>query len=211
MSDTHSAKGFEIHSLGIAAILKGNRLKVPPYQREYAWTDEEVKQLYEDLNNAKLDNKDYFLGTIVTINSGESTPLEVVDGQQRLATTALLLAAIRDHLARLGSASLIVESINNEFLNTIDRAASARVSRLTLNIDDNHFFHQLMLPTDQRASKLQTTRRSHELLLGASKIAAAWVVRLMSTLSPSDHPARLNDWLEYLEFNATAILSSLTK
>lgn len=187
-------------------MLKGNRLRVPPYQREYAWTDEEVKQLYEDLTNAKLEQKDYFLGTIVTINSGDTAPLEIVDGQQRLTTTAILLAAVRNHLAGLGSADLIVESINNEFLNTIDRAASVRVSRLTLNIDDNEFFYQLMLPPGQSSTALTTTRGSHELLQSASRVAKEWVERLAGTLSKTDQPARFNDWLEYLEFKATVIL-----
>ena len=161
MSDARSTKGFELQSLGIAGVLKSYRLRVPPYQREYAWTDEEVRQLYEDLSNAKLENKDYFLGTLVTINSGDSNPLEIVDGQQRLTTTAILLAAIRNHLIRLGSAPLIVESINNEFLSTIDRNAGARVSRLMLNIDDNDFFSRLMAAQDVSAADLKTTRSSH--------------------------------------------------
>jgi uncharacterized protein with ParB-like and HNH nuclease domain len=143
MSEARSAKGFEFQSLGIGAVLKSHRLRVPPYQREYAWTHEEVRQLHEDRTNAKLEGKDYFLGTIVTIHAGDANPLEIVDGQQRLTTTAILLAAIRDHIQALGSASLIVESINNEFLNTIDRVAGARVSELILNIDDDQFFQIL--------------------------------------------------------------------
>ena len=61
MSEARSTRGFQFHDLGIGAVMKSYRLRVPPYQREYAWTDEEVKQLYTDLANAKLDSKDYFL------------------------------------------------------------------------------------------------------------------------------------------------------
>jgi len=205
MSDVRSAKGFEFSSLGIGAVLKSHRLRVPPYQREYAWTHEEVRQLYEDLTNAKLEGKDYFLGTIVTIHTGDSNPLEIVDGQQRLTSTAILLAAIRNHIQSIGGAALIVESINNEFLNTIDRVAGARVSKLTLNIDDNVFFSKLVSSeTTSKAPK--TTRTSHELLLDAAKIAKDWVRDLTKTLSVADQPARLNDWLEYIEFGATVIL-----
>jgi uncharacterized protein with ParB-like and HNH nuclease domain len=200
-----STRGFQFHDLGIGAVMKSYRLRVPPYQREYAWTDEEVKQLYTDLANAKLDSKDYFLGTIVTITTGEANPLEIVDGQQRLTTTAILLAAIRDHLAALGSAELIVESINNEFLNTIDRAASARVAKLTLNIDDNEFFSRL-IAGGNNAKGLAPTRNSHDLLLGAAKIAREWVQGVVTTLAENDHPALLNDWLSYLEFGASVVL-----
>ncbi len=205
MSENRSTKGFEFLSLGIGAVLKAHRLRVPPYQREYAWTYEEARQLFEDLTNAKLENKDYFLGTIVTINTGDSNPLEIVDGQQRLTTTAILLAAIRNHLARLGSADLIVESINNEFLNTIDRSASARVPKLTLNIDDNEFFSKLMA-NETLGPEFSSSRSSHDLLLAASKEAKSWVDGIARTLSEADQPARLNDWIEYIEFNATVIL-----
>jgi hypothetical protein len=206
MSDARPTKGFELQSLGIAGVLKSYRLRVPAYQREYAWTDDEVRQLYEDLANAKLENKDYFLGTIVTINMGDANPLEIVDGQQRLTTTAILLAAIRNHLIKLGSSPLIVESINNEFLSTIDRTAGARVSRLSLNIDDNDFFSRLMEAEGLSSSALKPTRGSHELLLAARKQATDWVDALARTLSKNDQPARLNDWVEYLEFKAAVIL-----
>jgi hypothetical protein len=206
MSEARSAKGFEFQSLGIGAVLKGQRLKVPPYQREYAWTHEEVRQLYEDLTNAKLDGKDYFLGTIVTIHAGDASPLEIVDGQQRLTTTAIFLAAIRDHLRKLGTASLIVESINNEFLNTIDRVAGARVAKLMLNLDDNDFFSKLIAMEPPPASELKPGRSSHRLLVRAAQIARDWVRDLTKTLSEADQPARLNDWLEYIEFSATVIL-----
>ena len=205
MSEVRSTKGFEFQSLGIGAVLKAHRLKVPPYQREYAWTDEEVRQLYEDLTNAKLEGKDYFLGTIVTINMGDASPLEIVDGQQRLTTTAILLAAIRDYLNHLGTAPLIVESINNEFLNTIDRAASARVSKLILNIDDNEIFSKI-IASEPSASEIKPTRTSHELLMNAVAVAREWVQGTAKTLSQADQPARLNDWLEYIEFSATVIL-----
>jgi len=73
-------------------------LAVPLNQREYSWTDKEVKKLLTDFARAiSEEGQDYFLGTIVTIpRSAES--LEVVDGQQRLATTAILLSEIRNYL-----------------------------------------------------------------------------------------------------------------
>ena len=66
---------------------------MPSNQREYAWTEREVTDLLQDFALAISEAKPYFLGTIVTIPREEGT-LEVVDGQQRLATTAILLSAI---------------------------------------------------------------------------------------------------------------------
>ena len=75
---------------------------------------------------------------------GKGETLEVVDGQQRLATTAILLAAFRDHL-RDNNEDVLVESINNEFLTSIDRSSRARVPNLKLNVDDNDLFRRVVV------------------------------------------------------------------
>ena len=67
MSAGASIKGFQFTPTGIAGILKAHRLRVPPYQREYAWQADETQQLFDDFARAKAENTDYFLGTIVTI------------------------------------------------------------------------------------------------------------------------------------------------
>src|SRR4051794_7035618 len=105
---------IELDQVGLGAALKHNTLFVPPNQREYAWKDDQVQQLFQDFAKAISDGKDYFLGTLVTIPRGNGA-LEVADGQQRLATTSVLLAAIRDYLSDKNE-PVLVASIN-EFLN----------------------------------------------------------------------------------------------
>lgn len=68
---------------------------IPRYQREYSWGLAQWDALFEDL----LDNElHYFLGSIICINQSQDAltvqSLELVDGQQRLTTLSLLLAAI---------------------------------------------------------------------------------------------------------------------
>lgn len=63
---------------------------------------------------------------------------EVADGQQRLATTTILLAAMRDWLFHRKE-EMRVTSIENDFLFKIDRDANEIEPRLTLNVDDNGF------------------------------------------------------------------------
>ena len=93
---------FKFEHMGIAALLKRERLMVPPNQRPYAWKEEHVYDLLHDLNAAIGNNDpDYFLGTIV-LTAGNSMP-EVTDGQQRLATTTILLARIRDKFFELNA------------------------------------------------------------------------------------------------------------
>src|ERR1700751_3393587 len=105
--------------LGLASILKHHQLVVPANQRDYSWTVKEVRTLLQDIAKAISEGEgSYFLGTIVTI-PGASNLLEVVDGQQRLATTAIVLSAIRDYLKIRDP--MIADSIDSEFLTVIDR------------------------------------------------------------------------------------------
>jgi uncharacterized protein with ParB-like and HNH nuclease domain len=152
MTDTNSQIAFE--QTGLGSVLKHNQLVVPPNQREYAWSDRQVTQLFQDFAKAINDGEQgYFLGTIVTIPRVHGA-LEVVDGQQRLATTAILLAAIRDYLK--GKEDVLVESINNEFLTGIDRIKRARVPRLKLNIDDNDLFGWIITRNPGQEEPLST-------------------------------------------------------
>ncbi len=74
---------------------------VPPYQRPYAWTTEQAGELLDDLLTFLGDGDEpvdelnpYFLGSIVLIK-GDRPDAQIVDGQQRLITLTILLAALR--------------------------------------------------------------------------------------------------------------------
>lgn len=82
--------------------------RIPEYQRSYVWTEDEVSELINDITYA-ADNhpgNEYFLGSMVlqkktvSNNSDESdfdyTEYDLLDGQQRLTTTLMLLAVLRD-------------------------------------------------------------------------------------------------------------------
>jgi len=69
---------------------------IPSYQRPYAWTIDEASELFDDLYDFFLREPEdtYFLGSIVLIKD-EGKPLsEVIDGQQRLTTLTILIAAL---------------------------------------------------------------------------------------------------------------------
>jgi len=69
---------------------------IPPYQRPYVWTTDESGKLIEDLQTAFEHNKteNYFMGSLVLIKKENETKADVVDGQQRLTTLTILIAAI---------------------------------------------------------------------------------------------------------------------
>ncbi|MBA0169103.1 DUF262 domain-containing protein [Pectobacterium sp. CFBP8739] len=70
--------------------------EIPPYQRPYAWTPEEAGELFDDLNDFYHYEKEesYFLGSIVLIKQESKPHAQVIDGQQRLTTLTILIAAL---------------------------------------------------------------------------------------------------------------------
>ena len=106
MADTYIK--YNDHSIG--STFK-DLYVVPDYQREYVWEEEQVEQLLTDLLDAySSDNKKaYFLGTIVTFNSGNQ--YELIDGQQRLTTFFILLCAIKKTYQKNGEQTSVIESL----------------------------------------------------------------------------------------------------
>jgi Protein of unknown function DUF262/Protein of unknown function (DUF1524) len=79
--------------------------RVPPFQRGYAWGKEEVSQLLDDFFGPGSDEQlPYFLGSLVLAKDANEPDgaLLVLDGQQRLTTLALVLAALIHALREMG-------------------------------------------------------------------------------------------------------------
>ena len=76
------------------------RYVVPVYQRPYSWGEEQCAQLWDDiLSTGRKTHTMHFTGSIVTIQDGQLSsqgvaPLLLIDGQQRITTISLLLAAL---------------------------------------------------------------------------------------------------------------------
>lgn len=198
-----SRGGMELTELGLGGVLKLFRLRVPPNQREYSWREVHVQQLFDDLARAVMENADYFLGAVVTIPQDDDW-LEVVDGQQRLATTAIFLAAIRDYLVSIDE-KMLVESINNEFLTGIVRSQRMRAPKLQLNVNDNEMFSRIVAPDmgDIPAS----VHESHERLLATHKLARERVRSIVSVVADrKQHGDLLDQWVSFLENRAVVVL-----
>ena len=82
----------------IQELLAGDsRYYVPKYQRSFAWTADEVEELWDDVLSAMGRRAEYFLGTIVVQKKGAGK-FEIIDGQQRLACLSMIFSSIRNAL-----------------------------------------------------------------------------------------------------------------
>lgn len=86
-------------------IKKSPQFVIPIYQRSYSWSKRECRQLWDDIIRAGSDENvnAHFIGSIVYIEKGiyqvtSQSPILVIDGQQRLTTISLLIAALANKL-----------------------------------------------------------------------------------------------------------------
>ena len=97
-----SRQKYDVDDKSLEQILALGTFEVPIYQRGYSWRKEEVGQLWDDVLLAMEDKgEEYFIGAMVFVREPKS-PLYIIDGQQRLATLTVFLAALRDAFDDLG-------------------------------------------------------------------------------------------------------------
>lgn len=180
---------------GIGRILFNRNVSVPIYQRSYAWEDEHVRDLFTDIATAMSDGAhEYFIGSIVTTQN-ESPRAEVADGQQRLATVTILLAAIRDYFYEAGDKER-AGTITTDLLHKKDLKTLALIPKLKLNDVDNEFFTNrvLLLPDDPKRAQT-ITKPSHPRVDRAATLAREHVNKLASGRGATD---ALTDLVDYL-------------
>jgi len=203
MSRTRHKAQIVPSQIGISSILKTYRLKVPPHQREYRWTSKHVETLFEDLQQAlNSDQPQYFLGTIVTIPD-ETGILDIVDGQQRLATITILLSAIRRYLEPIEGK---LASSLEPFLSEYDRNQKFDVPKLTLNLLDNDFFGKMLASKPPYSLLPEMAPLSHKRIQRAFIIADDYVNKIVSPASKQAHGDTLTKWIDFIESDAEVIL-----
>lgn len=199
---------------GIGHFISDRYLKVPPNQRSYAWGLDNVQDLWQDILRAmEKSEEDYFIGTIV-LSKTDDDDLEIVDGQQRLATTTIMLGAIRDnYLAR--DHRQRAELIEDNYLLTTDEDTLEKRSRISLNEADASFFESTIVNPPQNTSKRIFPRpRSKEvrelnesnkaIVLAGSKIQEL-VRKYLSGVNDEDAIGRLRRVTKYIKEHVKVI------
>ena len=108
---------IENHKYSIEEAFRECFYIIPDYQREYVWTDKEVHQLLEDINE-QIDTgaaREYFIGTVLVSPTQQKSHYEVIDGQQRLTTFFLLLCALRHLLQKEPEAQHLNRLISDSY------------------------------------------------------------------------------------------------
>ena len=127
MPHSESEQPIDVVKTTLGGALRNGPLRVPKFQREYSWVPTRVRKLFDDIHNAMVKRQgSYFLGTVVLT---PGSPPCVVDGQQRLATTTIFLAAVRDAFLDMKKEK-DAKSVEEDFLLKYDRAEKEQVCAL---------------------------------------------------------------------------------
>ncbi|WQV01882.1 DUF262 and DUF1524 domain-containing protein [Helicobacter pylori] len=94
-------KAGDIKLLDFISKSQERQFVIPIYQRLYSWEKKQCEQLWDDIIKAGENDKmnGHFIGSILYVRDDDthSSPLLIIDGQQRLTTITLLLIALRNH------------------------------------------------------------------------------------------------------------------
>ncbi|HEY5287685.1 MAG TPA: DUF262 domain-containing HNH endonuclease family protein [Solirubrobacteraceae bacterium] len=198
---------------GVGELLEHLRhFTVPDHQRDYAWGEEEVVQLVDDVKRALEEQApDYFVGLIVLVSPGSNGAWEILDGQQRLATVTMIYAAIREWLHAAGF-ERDATMIQAEHIGVLSLGEAKDSPRLVLNINDRAIFQELVV---DRASDETITQRRDEFGRYSSqrKVAQAALtcrVRIRdfardSGTTPDDQANALYRFANYLRENVKVV------
>ncbi|PYJ84503.1 MAG: hypothetical protein DME22_12585 [Verrucomicrobia bacterium] len=207
------SQSITIGATTIGKLLKEERLEVPPNQRAYRWKPEHAEDLFKDIRK-EIDNRsdEYFLGSIVSIET--SGKILIYDGQQRLATTMILLAEIRNALIDLDNEK-DANIVERSFLFSERRGGADAIPHLTLNLEDKEFFFARILPRPNTESEkpIPTTRPrdSHKRLESVARAANEFVEdSIMKKGSPEESYKNLNRWVDFIEKSLQVIWVQVT-
>jgi hypothetical protein len=180
-------------------------IKLPEFQRPYSWEKTQIATFWDDLSSFSMRYEHrpvesaYFLGPIVVIES--KTEIVVLDGQQRLATATILLAALRDTARQLYAAlppEKKVQDLDYFARDTQRELVEKKDGRpgtysLTLGELDEPFFLQNFKSDPPAVSKPML--RSHQLMKGAYEFFSEQVNRSIGGKQPDAQVETLK-WLK---------------
>jgi uncharacterized protein with ParB-like and HNH nuclease domain len=158
----------ERKTIGNLLSMTNPPIRVPDWQRNYSWTNSQVEVFWNDILNfdrrypdEHIEGQEYFLGSVVLVDNKAWHLL--LDGQQRLATSAILISVIRDflHIYNTDAAT----RTSHRYLNDFDDASQTSVYKVTLNRYDRDFFKREVLESrmGDYAAPIPTMD-SHELI-----------------------------------------------
>lgn len=153
-------------------IPNGKIYRVPPFQRDYSWTEENWEDLWQDILALRANpDSSHYMGALVLQNSSTSDKeFTIIDGQQRLATLSIIAIAIIDKIQKLvekqqepAENKERQEILKRTYLGDRDPRSLRYSSKLLLN-ENNNDFYQGNLINLRKPLNIRSLSKSEQLL-----------------------------------------------
>lgn len=136
--------------------LIGNGLtyRIPRFQRDYSWSEDEWEDLWADILGVIQDGAEpaHYMGYLV-LQSQDDKTFDVIDGQQRLTTLTLVVLAVLKNLQRLVNDKTFpehnqrrIEQIRQTYIGYLDPVTLVSRTKLTLNRNNDSYFQTYLVP-----------------------------------------------------------------
>jgi len=155
----------------LAHLLQDRKLSIPDFQREYSWTEDNIEDYWNDITRAVEDAESYFLGTVVLADVEKAGGRQyIVDGQQRIVTTALTVYAISRAVGDLGKEKA-QEKIFADYIADYDLVQEEVLPKLQLSTYDQKYYTKII-----EGVELEEIQRELKKQKQASKLVTAYSI-----------------------------------
>lgn len=165
-----SAINFNTTNMILRQLL-GNGLtyRVPLFQRDYSWTQDEWEDLWQDIQSTLTGSEPaHYMGYLV-LQTQDQKNFDIIDGQQRLTTLSLLALAVLKALGDFVNRNIQpennrrrAEQLRNSFIGYLDPVTLVPRTKLTLNRNNDAFYRDRLVPLQKLP--LRGLRSSEHLL-----------------------------------------------
>ena len=136
--------------------IMGNGLiyRVPPFQRDYSWGEEEWEDLWQDMLGLLEEDSEpaHYMGYLV-LQSSDNKYFDIIDGQQRLTTISILILASLSRLQTLVKDNIDAhknqlrkDNLQNNYIGYVDPVTLVSRAKLELNRHNNRFYKTYLTP-----------------------------------------------------------------
>lgn len=175
-------------------ISNGKLYRVPPFQRDYSWMEENWEDLWLDILTLHTNSDaSHYMGALVLQSSGTSEKeFTIIDGQQRLATLSIIAIAVIEKIRLLVEQAKEPEAnqerqeiLKRTYLSDRDPRSLRYSSKLLLN-ENNNDFYQSNLINLRKPLNIRSLSKSNQLLWQAFEYFSMQLENLLEVIQDGE-------------------------
>ncbi len=202
----------DVRQTKLGDLFQSSAFKIPRYQRGYAWEEQQVYDLLEDIEysyeqrqNEDSPNFTHYFGTLVMLDKGiingannDFEAFDVIDGQQRMTTISILMNCINNELESIDFDKLheydekIVNKLYND--NRGDFIIELNTERIELDSKNDSLFKKLVIQNED-LDEIPTETVSQRRLVNAKCVMRSWLQTKKESYTTEDSQ---DGYYEYL-------------